>query len=274
MEKKLCFYTPPFPRVKSYYEMIDLAVEFGLYAVEGLNIFEFEKPDVEAAKKLREYADSKNVVIPCFSVFARFAAEKETTQKLKGYADVAKILGSPFLHHTIVGEFADYEKVLSNKEELFKNGVLAVREIYDYAQSIGVQCIYEEQGFIFNGIEGFGRLIKEVDRNVGVVADFGNIYESKDNAPDFIAKFSDKAVHAHIKDVKLLDTNENGKGFKTLAGKYFSEAPVGKGVANVKECINILKKSGYDGYYGLEFGAKEDNSPYMAETIELIKSWL
>lgn len=274
MDKKLCFYTPPFPHIKSYYDMIDTAVEYGLNAVEGFCFFEFENPDIEAAKKLREYADKKNVTIPCFSVFAEFATERETIEKLKGYADVAKILGSPFLHHTIVGEFADASKVLPRKEELFQKGVLAVREIFDYAQSIGIRAIYEEQGYIYNGIEGFGRLIEEVDRNVGVVADFGNIYESSDDLLSFIEKFSDKIVHAHIKDVKLLDTNEGGTGFETMNGKYFFDAKVGEGDAKVKEAIELLKKVGYDGYYGLEFAADNDNSPLIRESIDLINTWL
>lgn len=274
MEKKLCFYMPPFPRVKSYYDMIDTAVEYGLNAVEGFCNFEFENPDVESAKKIREYAQSKNVTFQCFSVFVKFAAESETTEKLKRYADVASILGSPFLHHTIVGEYADPSRVLPYKEELFKKGVLAVREIFDYAESIGVRAVYEEQGYIFNGLKGFGSLIEEVDRNVGVVADFGNIYESEDELPEFIEKFSDKIVHAHIKDVKLLESNDGGNGLKTLSGKYMFEAKVGQGDAKVKEGIELLKKIGYDGCYGLEFAASDDNSSFMSDSINLIKSWL
>ena len=69
---KMCFYMAPFPGVKSYYDMIDAAAELNLGAVEGFCMFEFETPDVEAAKKIREYADSKQVTFPCFSVFVDF----------------------------------------------------------------------------------------------------------------------------------------------------------------------------------------------------------
>jgi len=274
MTKKMCFYTPPFPGIKSYYDMIDAAVKHNLTAVEGFCFFEFQNPDIEEAKKIKEYADSKNITFPCFSVFVNFAADKENVAKLKGYADVAKILGSPYLHHTIVGEFADPNKVLPYKEELFNKSVEAVREIYDYAQSIGVKAIYEEQGYIFNGIEGFGRFLDEVNRDVGVVADFGNIYESGDDLLDFIKAFGDRVVHAHIKDVTISDTNEDGRGFDTLIGKYFYEAEVGKGDVKIKEAIDLLKKAGYDGYYGLEFAANDDNSPLIEQSIKLIDSWL
>jgi len=112
---KLCFYTPPFPHVKSYYDMIDTSVQYGFDSLEGFCCFEFATPDVEAAKRIKEYADSKNIKFSCFSVFTHFAAGEENIKKLKGYADVAKILGSPYLHHTIVGEFADSSRFCPTK---------------------------------------------------------------------------------------------------------------------------------------------------------------
>ena len=274
MNKKLCFYSQPFPRIKSYYEMIDLAVEYGLNAVEGYCFMEFETPDLEAAKKIREYADRKNVSFPCFSVAVKFAAMQENKERLKKYAEVAKILGSPYLHHTIVSECVDPSKVLPHKEELFNDGIEAVREIYDYAESIGIKTIYEEQGYIFNGIEGFGRFIKEVGRDVGVVLDFGNIYESTDGLLEFIEEFKDLIVHVHVKDVKLSDSNDGNDGFSTLNGKYMFEADLGKGDAKAEEAVELLKEHGYNGFYALEIGAEEDDSPVMTDSINLIKSWL
>lgn len=274
MNKKMCFYSQPFPRIKSYYEMIDLASEYGLNAVEGFCFMEFEKPDLEKAKKIREYADKKNVSFPCFSVCVRFAADRENKEILKRYADVAKILGSPYLHHTIVGECTVPSRVLPYKEKLFQEGIEAVREIYDYAESIGVKAIYEEQGYIFNGIEGFGRFIKEVGRDVGVVLDLGNIYQSRAGLLEFIEKFKDLIVHVHVKDVKICDSNDDGNGFRTLDGKYMCEANVGEGDAKVHEAIELLKKYGYNGFYALEIGAEDDASTLITDSINLIKSWL
>ena len=51
MNKKICFYTPPFPRVQSQYDLIDIATEYGLPGVEGFCNFEFTLPDIEEAKK-------------------------------------------------------------------------------------------------------------------------------------------------------------------------------------------------------------------------------
>lgn len=276
MTNKVCFYMPPFPRVKSYFDMIDVACEYKLTGVEGFCTLDLENPDKEAARKIREYADSKNIKFPCFSVYINLVGKdsEEMKKRLKGYADVASILGSPYLHHTIANDFSEPDNVIPFKEEFFTKGIEAVRETYDYAESLGIKTIYEEQGYLFNGVEGFGRFLEAVDREVGVVADFANIYQSVDDIKDFIRAFSDRFVHAHIKDVTLDETDKTGDGMKTLRGGYMNEAEIGKGCVNCGEVIELLKKSGYNGYYGIEYGAKSDDSSAISDALRLIDSWL
>lgn len=268
---KVCIYTKPFPSVASYMEMIDIAVSYGLDAVEGFCQFEFSDPNVEAAKEIKKYADEKGVKFPCFSVFINLVGDDsaEMVERLKGYAEVAAELGSPYLHHTIACNYFEPEKIVPFKDELFIKGVGAVREVYDYAEKLGVKTIFEDQGFLFNGVEGFGKFLAEVNRDVGVVADFGNIYQSYDGIEDFIKAFSDKVMHAHVKDITLADDDKNG-GLPTLPGKYMLEAKIGKGMIDIKGAINLLKEAGYDGYYGIEYGAPEDNSPKMDEAIKYV----
>ncbi len=277
MNDKICFYTPPpFPRIKTYEDMIDTAVEYGVSGIEGFCNLDFENPDIEAAKRVKEYADSKNINFPCFSVYINVVGEdsNEMVERLKGYADVAKILGSPYLHHTIVNEIFDPDKVLPYKEEFFKKGIESVRKVYDYAENIGIRTIYEEQGYLFNGVKGYERFIDTVDRNVGVVADFANIYQAGDEILDFVKKFGNRVVHAHIKDITLTDTNETEDGLKTLTDKYMNEAEIGKGIVDIKGTIDVLKKAGYNGSYGVEYGAPDDDSPAIKNALLYIDSLL
>ena len=277
MNDKICFYTPPpFPRIKTYEDMIDTAVEYGVSGIEGFCNLDFENPDIEAAKRVKEYADSKNINFPCFSVYINVVGEDsdEMVERLKGYADVAKILGSPYLHHTIVNEIFDPDKVLPYKEEFFKKGIESVRKVYDYAENIGIRTIYEEQGYLFNGVKGYERFIDTVDRNVGVVADFANIYQAGDEILDFVKKFGNRVVHAHIKDITLTDTNETEDGLKTLTDKYMNEAEIGKGIVDIKGTIDVLKKAGYNGSYGVEYGAPDDDSPAIKNALLYIDSLL
>jgi len=275
MNEKICFYSPPFPRVKNYFDMVDVSVEYGLKFIEGFCVLDLAEPDIETAKKIREYADKKGVGFSCFSVYINLVGDDREKQieRLKGYAQVAAILGSPYLHHTIANDFQNPDNVVPYKDEFFKRGIDAVREIFDYSENLGVRCIYEEQGYLFNGVSGYKKFLDAVDRNVGVVADFANICQAGEKIEDFIEAFSDRIVHAHIKDV-VLNSEQGTTGLKTLKGNYMHETVIGTGDVNIKKAVELLKAYGYNGYYGIEYGASDDNSPVIKESLEFINSIL
>ena len=262
MSKKLAFYSSPIKGTKSYYEMIDLSVKYGHETLEAYAMFEFETPDVEAAKKVRAYADEKGVKFNCFSIFIDLSVgdPDEKVELLKRYADVTAALGCPYLHHTIIGECEDFERVLAHKEENFNLGIRAVREVYDYAKTVGVRAIYEPQGYIFNGVEGIGRLLKEVDRDIGIVCDVGNMYEYGEEAMPFVRAFADKVCHVHIKDVVLTPDNPSGYGYPIRSGGYMTEVLFGEGIVPIAEAIAYLKEYGYDGPYSIEYNPHEEGS--------------
>ena len=177
MSNKIAFFTKPYPWVRDHQKLIDEAAAHGLSTVEGFNDGEFALPDVEAAKRLRAYADERGVHFCCLSCFADLSGEQaaETVKRMKGYALIAEILGAPYLHHTVIPEYNAPAHVLPYREALLRRGIDGVREIFDFAAEHGVCAAYEDQGFILNGVQGFGDFLERVDRPVGVVADFGNI---------------------------------------------------------------------------------------------------
>ena len=273
MYEKINVYSPPYPRHKSYFDVIDFACEIGAKAVEPFCMFEFSSPDKEKALKVKEYADEKGIVFPCFSVFANvFEGDiKSQMERLRGFADVCEILGSPYLHHTLVGETRYPEKVVPRTGEFIDKGALFARELYDYSAEKGVIPVYEDQGFIFNGVKNFGEFLGKVQRDVGVVADFGNVYQSGDSIDDFIHAFHDKVVHAHIKDVKLVSEPD---GSPALDGRFVQFVEIGKGDLDVKSLIDLLKSYGYDGYYGIEYAVTDDENPIIYEIFNKIDDWM
>lgn len=270
MNEKICFYSPVHPDVKTYFEMIDLSAQYGLNAIEGLSGFDLNQPDKEHAKRIREYADSKNIKFCCFSVFVNLVGKDsaEMMERLKSYAEVAEILGSPFLHHTIANDYRAPDNVVPYKEEFFKKGVSAAREIYDYCEQKGMRTLVEEQGYLFNGINGIEKLLDAVNRNVGLVADFGNIYQAEQTAKDYVKAFLDRFAHAHIKDVVLTKDNPNGTGFKTINGNYMSSVEINTGDVGVEKIINMLKASGYSGYYSIEHTVNKERVGEMVEQMK------
>ena len=248
----------PLPCIKSYRDMLDISAEYGFEKIEGFYILDFEEPDIEAAKKIREYADSRGLSFSCFSVYINLVGDDRSEQlsRLLKYADVAKILGSPYLHHTIAADFENPDEVTANRELYFERGIEAVRKIYDYCESIGIRAIYEEQGFVFNGIDAYGEFLDKVGRDVGVLCDFANICQSGDTIEDFIARFGKRCVHAHIKDVSL--NNIRGKtGLPLVSGGFMHEAEIGKGDIDIEGAIKLLSECGYDGYFGIEYGSPD-----------------
>lgn len=276
MKDRICFYSLPYAGIRSFYELIDASAAHGLTRLEAFGFMELAKPDEEAARAIRRYADEKGVRFCCLSLFADLTGDKgaETCEKLKAYARVAAILGSPYLHHTVIPECWNPESVLPRREELLSQVLPRVREIFDYAQSLGVLAVYEDQGFVLNGVAGFREFLERVDRPVGIVADFGNILQSGETIAPFIRAFSQRIVHVHLKDYRLQDWDGISRATRTLDGKRTVDTPLGTGCIDFAGNIRLLERSGYRGCYAMEFTAPADGSMPAPKAIEQIQSWL
>lgn len=273
MKNQIGFFTMPYRHVRSYYDMIDATVSHGLEVVEGFNLAEFSTPDLEAAKSIRDYADRKQVRFSCFSCFCNLTGDRaeESVKRMKGYAQVAEILGAPYLHHTVIPEHDFPERVLPERENLLRQGIDGVREIFDFSAEHGVRAVYEDQGYIVNGVQGFGEFLQLVDRPVGIVADFGNICQVDESILDFIRTFGDRIVHAHLKDYVVLPVTDPAQPLKTLGGNRFEACAFGAGVVPLREGVELLKRFGYQGCYSLEFSNDTSDIP---RALEELREWL
>lgn len=281
---KFCLYMPPVSTISSYKEMVDYAYVHGITKLETLNILDLSTPNLEVARELKAYADSKGITFPCVSVGINLVGSNRSAAiaDLKQYADIAKILGSPYLHHTIALTFSDPQKIADNFELYYSRGLEAVREIYDYAAGLGIRTIYEDQGFLFNGREMFTRFLKDVDRNVGVVADFGNIQFVDENVEDFIPVFADRIVHVHAKDYIVTQDSsrpiESGE-YTSRGGNYLRGCLIGEGSVNTDAAFRALQAIGYQGFVALEgdpIGPDEEASfcKNLATVTRFIDSYL
>ena len=276
MKDRISFYSLPYAGIRSFFALIDASAAHGLTRLEAFGFMELAKPDEEAARAIRRYADEKGVRFCCLSLFADLTGDEgaETCEKLKAYARVAAILGSPYLHHTVIPECWDPETVLPRREELLTQVLPRVREIFEYAQSLGVLAVYEDQGFVLNGVAGFREFLERVDRPVGIVADFGNILQSGETIAPFIRAFSQRIVHVHLKDYLLRDWDGISRATRTPDGKQTVDTPLGTGCIDFADNIRLLERSGYRGCYAMEFTAPADGSMPAHKAIDQIQSWL
>ncbi len=274
---KIVLYTPPFFEINSYFEMVDLAVKYGIKNLETINALELSTPDLDFAKSLKKYADDKGIKIVCSSLGINLVGQdrKEAINAAKKYAQVAAILGSPYLHHTIALYFDKPDEVLINKDIYFQRGIEAVQELYEYCQQLGIHTIHEEQGYIFNGKDAFSKFFKSTNLNTGVVADFGNIMFVDERIEDFIPTVADRIAHVHLKDYKFFAakpqdskniSKNNAKLFgaetgvldfrtsyaETKGHNLLQDAELGEGVVDFKTAFSQLKKFNYNGYFAFE----------------------
>lgn len=277
MNQRIAFYSIPYPDIHSTYALIDCAAEYGMKVLELFTRYELETTDLEAAKKIRAYADKRGIKICCLSCFASVDPETytEVVSRMKAFVDVAAILGSPYFHHTLVAKYPTPEYVIEHKEILFETVIKAVREIYDYGQSVGVRLVYEDQSFLINGVEGFGRFLRTVDRDVGVVLDFGNHYCVDEEMEGFFHAFKDRVCHVHVKDVIYLDQPDCPGSWKhTLHGKFFRVVSMGQGILDHEKYIRQLEAMGYAGCYSFEFGAPSRESTIIDDAIRTLSGWI
>lgn len=256
-QAKFCLYMPPLTSLRTYRQMVDYAAAHGIRQLETLNILDLSTPDMEVARDLKAYADEKGVSFPCVSVGLSLVDEgrEEAIEALKRYADIAKILGSPYLHHTIALNFSDPQYIADNFELFYGRGIAAVREVFDYAATLGIRTIFEDQGFLFNGRKTFARFLQDVDRNVGVVADFGNIQFVDEDVEDFIPQFADRIVHVHAKDYLVTSGDSREKmadEYTSKGGNYLRGCLIGEGSVHTEAAFQALQAMGYQGAVALE----------------------
>lgn len=275
-----CLYMPPLTTIGSYREMVDYAAAHSIRYLETLNILDLSTPDLQVARDLKAYADSKGISFPCVSVGLSLVDDdrEEAIETVKRYADIAKILGSPYLHHTIALNFSEPQKIADNFEVYYQRGIEAVRKIFDYAATLGIRTIYEDQGFLFNGCKNFSRFLQEVDRNVGVVADFGNIQFVDEHVEDFIQKFADRIVHVHAKDYIVTDgtSREIRSGeYTSKGGNYLQGCLIGEGSIHTEDAFQALQAIGYKGFVALEgdpIGSDEEAS--FRKNLEIVTGYI
>ena len=277
---EFCLYTPQVSNIRNYKEMVDYAAAHGIRQLETLNILDLSTPNLEVAKELKAYAAAKGITFPCVSVGISLVDNdrKDAIETLKKYAEIAKLLGSPYLHHTIALNFSEPLFMADNFELFYQLGLEAVREVFDYAATLGIRTIYEDQGFLFNGRKTFSRFLNEVDRNVGVVADFGNIQFVDEDVEDFIPAFSDRIVHVHVKDYIVTpggSRNPHPDEYTSRGGNYLKGCLVGTGSVNTGSAFAALRAIGYQGALSLEgdpIGPDEEAS--FCKNLETITRYM
>lgn len=225
---------------------------------------------VEEAKHAKEVLDQYNLSVECYSVYAFLLDRPEQEEFLMKHVELAAALGSPYFHHTLLpGRIPSYEDAVDKVVE-------AAGRIADYAKTLGITCIYEDQGFYVNGIDGFKVFwdkMKKRSDNVGICGDLGNIQFVNEPAETFLEAYADDIRHVHVKDY-LKKTAKESPGrywIKTQNDIWLRDTMIGSGVVNFEACMKVLKKIGYKGKFALENGHPEPYEEGVKQAMEYLR---
>lgn len=257
VREKVCLYTC-LPWAYSYAELIKYGAEQGFCGVEFLNHAEIAQPDMTAARELKKMAKERGLMIPCFSVGLNLvgADRAENVARVKKFAEICSDLEIPYLHHTVALRFSTVADP-GDRAKYFAEGVEITAEIAEHANRLGVKTLLEDQGFVVNGVENYGRFRKETNNCFDVLLDVGNICFVDETAGAFAEAFSDNIVHTHVKEYHITKTAPEGvTSYRTLGGNYLSNAIAGEGDIDYDRVKNVLKKIAYSGVYSMEYSFK------------------
>lgn len=215
------------------------------------------------AEEVRHALVANNLTVDCYSVYANVLCEDSEyfDAEMRRQIDYAAAIGAKILHHTLIPSLTISENA-PKYDDVFDFVVEKERRIADYCREKGMECIYEAQGFYFNGIDGVKRLITalcENAPNVGYCADLGNPLFADCDPVDITRELAQYIRHVHIKDYNIYNEPTGRKGeLRSRGGKYLCEALPREGMIDLAECLRIIKASGYEGRAAFEFFADDE----------------
>ena len=156
--------------------------------------------------------------------------------------------------------------------------VPGIRQVADYAQSLGIRTCTENHGRIMQDSDRVEYLMRVVDHpNYGWLVDMGNFLCADEEPRHAVGVAAPYAVHAHVKDFLYKSGQEDmpvGGWFGTRGGNYLRGTVIGHGVVPVRACVHILQNAGYDGYLSVEFEGREETLPALENAREYLRKLL
>ena len=251
--------------------------ELGFDGIEPLDDPALYTPETVTA--LKKALDANGLSVCCYSAFATLTGPhaEATEQRLLRCAEVCAALGSPYLHHTLIGTFAPAPADRSFAPGAFEEVVERAGRIAQHAAALGVRCIYEDQGFYFNGRDGLQQFFTAMEPHApGFCADVGNCLFVDEQPQGLIEAFHDRLCHVHVKDYHYSAQPLSGPTdvYRTFGGNYLMDAYPGEGSLALRECAHLIGPA-YDGFYSLEYwpaGADDAAITALVQKVRALES--
>ena len=249
-----------------YRKICDMAKQIGF---DGIEFIALDDPYLgvttdakKTAVELREYCAGIGLEIVAYTISADFLAEDREAEMaaLRANIDVAAELGAGILRHDVATGPRDIYGY--TYRDAIKEMAPQIRKITEYAAAKGIRTCTENHGRFFQDAHRVSELIQAVNHpNYGWLVDIGNFMGVDGDIPKSVLTAAPYAFHMHAKDnLYKSGTEIVPDGWRcTRGGNYTRPTVLGHGVVPVRQCLGIMKQSGYDGYVSLEYEGWEEN---------------
>ena len=262
-------------------DLIGVAKEMGFDGIEFIDLMPTDgMSDLEYAAVLRDAAEKAGIEIVAYTIGADFLGEKgweAEAQRLFGQVDVAEALGAKLMRHDATGGFKGEDAKYKSFDSALPVLANGCRMVTEYAAKKGIATMVENHGYFCQDSVRVEKLVNEVaNPNFGLLVDMGNFMCADDEPAKAVGTVAKYAKHVHAKDFHKKSGNgpDPGDGFfRTRGGDYLRGAVVGHGDVPVYQCVQTLKRSGYNGYVTIEFEGVEDNEWAIKTGLENLKKY-
>lgn len=236
----------------------------GFQGIEMLDLYWKAGEDrMEQARKVRKDAAEEAVEIACYTVHNNLAIFedgpwKALVDRMLADVDLARALGTKTMRvESSFGPAAPYDK--KSFDECLVPIAKGLKAVSRKAAEAGIAVGLENHGRFIGSSERVERVIDAVDeKNFGACVDIGNFLVVDEESIPAVRQLAPKAVHAHVKDMHLFDSDPGEGAFATNGGRFLRGAILGEGVVDVSKCVDLLVKAGYAGWLSLEFEGREN----------------
>jgi sugar phosphate isomerase/epimerase len=248
-------------------EHLELGVIYGIYFIQALGY----EPSVsmwENPIAVRRFVESKGMTIsqidsgfPIMSTAGSNHGVFYTQQAIR----FASHLGAKKVDTTDSAVIEDN----MTKDEAFKVAVKNITELLKWAEDFKIIVNVETHGALTNDVEFMLKLLSYFESEyVGFNLDTGNTFISGQTPLDVLKPLRKYLTHCHIKDVSE-ELAAAVRGEET--GIASSDQSIGSGVnaENIKNVINYLKETNWDGEVSVECSGTDEN---MKKSVEWLRS--
>ena len=270
--------------VMTQFEIIKKAKEmrFDLIEFAGLDVPKGESAESYAVRVKEECSrvgiEMGNYTIGADLINGSDGNLSAEVERLKGEVRIAKILGAPGMRHDATQGFKPGYRGPKGFQDALPVLIQGCRAVTEFAAELGIKTMVENHGYFCQDSERVEMLVNGVNHeNFGVLIDMGNFLCADEDPAKAVGRLACYAFHVHAKDFHTKPGTSPNPGtgwFNSRGGNFLRGSIIGHGDVPVVQCINIIRKAGYNGNISIEFEGMEDPLLGIAVGFENLKAYL